>query len=71
MFESFAETLEPRGEGGFIGWRCALIFSPARVSGHGPNPRSRGNTELFAALKAARTILAASYPVKNWANITK
>src|SRR6185503_2186240 len=46
LFEPFAETLEPRGEGGFIGWRCAPIFPPARVTGHRPNPRSRGNPKL-------------------------
>src|SRR5215471_6196648 len=47
LVQPFAETLEPRGEGSFLGWLSTLIAAPACVVGHRPHPRSRGKSERY------------------------
>ena len=39
MAEPFAETLEPRGEGGLVGWWFYTTAFFARVVGHAFDPR--------------------------------
>jgi hypothetical protein len=40
MAEPFAETLQPRGERGLVGWGYVLISLFARVVGHAFDTRS-------------------------------
>src|SRR5689334_1697356 len=67
LVKPLTQSFEPRGEGGFVGPRSALFAAPACAIGHRPHSRSRGKTELFTALKAARTILTGVWRVKKTA----
>src|SRR4051794_7980062 len=71
LIEPLTETLQPRRECSFVGRLRATIAPLARAAGHRPHPRSRGNTELFAAPKNRADHTAPLLPCQEFDNFFK